>query len=233
MKFKDGLLGDARYLPAHPGRVGGLIDPFAIVVHTTDMPPEDFGALLASWQSRPAAGDCAHFVIGRTPADGLVQMVPINRNANHAGGAHSGWFISGGGLNEYRDHPNEVSVGIELHCAGRVRLDSGWRCVDGHTLTGAAIPASDVIPDPDLPGYGWHRVTDWQYQQLDALITTLFAVMSQVPAGLRAVSQAQVPAPWAIGAGRVVGHCSLDFLEREDPHQPTMQRIRALYGRSG
>lgn len=229
MKFNQGILDAAAHRPAHPGRIGGPITPCAITVHTTDMPPEDFGALVASWQEHPAAGDCAHFVIGRTPADGLVQMVPISHNANHAGGPRHGWFVDAKG-NQW--HPNELSVGIEIHCAGRVRKNSFWRCVDGSTLTGAAIPASDVISDPEHPGYGWHCVTDWQYQQLEALITALFGVMAPVPTGLHAVSPSQTPAPWAVLAGRVCGHCSLDFAEREDPHQPTMQWLRALYGSS-
>lgn len=227
MNFKDGLCDAAKYLPACPARVGEAIDPMTVVAHTTDMPPETFDALLASWQKTPGKGDCAHFVIGRTPADGLVQLVPINRNANHAGGDHHGWIIEGG----KRWHPNEASVGIELHCAGRVELNhlGCWYSIEDGT-SGKPIPASDVIPDPDRPGRGWHCVTEWQYQTLEALITALLATMRAPHGVIEGRSPWQTPAPWAVGSGRVLGHCSLDFLEREDPHQPTMQRIRALYG---
>lgn len=228
MNFKDGVCDAAKYLPACPARVGGPIDPFAIVVHTTDEPPEAWPALIANTQKSPGRGNAEHFFIGRDESDGLIQVVPIDRNANHAGGDHHGWFTEGG----RRWHPNDASIGIELHCAGRVAQNhlGYWYSVEDGAPSGLPISSSDVIQDFTRPGRGWHCVTAWQYAQLDALIAALLSEMRPLRGRLDVQSPSQTPAAWAVGTGRVVGHCSLDFLEREDPHQPTMQHISAING---
>jgi hypothetical protein len=225
----------AQHMPAFPGRIGGAIDPFAVVVHTTDMVPEDFGALLQGWTTALGKGDCAHFVIGRDADDGVVQLVPITNNANHAGSdslSHPhGWFLVPG---QQPKHPNSVSVGIELHCAGGwwgaggvKQINGAWRFMENGAPHGAAIPDSDVIPDPQHPGLGWHTVTDYQYQQLDLLLRGLEAALAPLPQGCVAQSVSQQPEAWAIfPTGRRVGHVSLDAYNRSDPWPPTCDWLR-------
>jgi hypothetical protein len=74
----------ARRQPAHPGRVGGRCTPWAVVVHTTDMAPGTWDGLMRRLQRDAGRGAGAHFWLGRTPEQGLVQSVAVDRNANHA-----------------------------------------------------------------------------------------------------------------------------------------------------
>jgi hypothetical protein len=222
--FNDGWWSLARRTPADPGRIGGEIAPFAVVVHTTDMVPESWDALLRQWTTETGPGDCAHFIIGRDADHGIAQLAPVNRNANHAGGPGHGSFVAG----EQVWHPNSVAVGIEVHCAGGVQsVDGNWRLIEDGQPQGAPIPDADVIPDPQRPGRGWHRVTDYQYQQLGALLEGLETVLGALPDGCVARSIEQPP-PWAIfPTGRRVGHVSLDARNRADPWPPTCDWIRA------
>lgn len=220
-----GWWSDAQKRPAHPDRVGGPISAFSAVVHTTDMLEDEFDALLDATAKRRGAGNAYHFLIGRNASQGVVQCVPIDRNANHAGGPSHGVLVTPKGK---AYHPNLVCVGIELHCAGGVRKVEGrWRLVEGGKAHGRPIPDDDVIPDPNRPGRGWHRVTDYQYGRLSALLKSLDAIMPPAPFGLVARSTSQTPAEWALPRdGRVVGHCSLDFARRSDPWPPTMDWLR-------
>jgi hypothetical protein len=222
--FKDGWWSLARRNPAFAGRIGGVIAPFAVVVHTTDMAPESWDDLLVAWTTRLADGACAHFLIGRDSASGIVQLAPITNNANHAGGNGHGSFVAG----QQSWHPNLVSVGIELHCAGDVhQIDGDWRLVENGVAQGGAIPNDDVIPDPQRPGRGWHNVTDYQYQQLGALLDGLENVLAALPAGCVAHS-IEPPQPYGIFAtGRRVGHVSLHAAQRGDPWPPTCDWMRA------
>jgi N-acetylmuramoyl-L-alanine amidase CwlA len=121
---------------AHRDHVGGAIAPFAVVVHTTDMTPESFDGLVHRWGTEVGEGNGAHFIIGRSEVQGVIQLVPINRNANHAGGEQSGSFVAG----TQHWQPNHVAVGIELHCAGGLRQHDGrWRLFEKGVPTGAAI----------------------------------------------------------------------------------------------
>src|SRR5215831_15402770 len=222
--FKDGWWSLAQQRPAFPGRIGAAIQPFAVVVHTTDMTPETLDGLLHRWTTEAGLGDCAHFVIGRDADSGLVQLAPITNNANHAGGSGHGSFVAG----TQSWHPNTVSVGIEIHCAGAVRQVGGaWRLVDGGVPQGAALPDEDVVPDPHRPGRGWHKVTDYQYEQLAALLDGLEGELSELPAGCVARSIEQPPAYGVFASGRMVGHVSLHAAQRGDPWPPTCDWMRA------
>jgi len=223
--FTDGWWSAATRRDAFAGRIGGAIVPFAVVVHTTDMTPETWDSLLRNWTTELGDGSCANFAIGRDAAAGVVQLAPITKNGNHAGGVGHGSFVAG--AQEW--HPNSVSVGIELHCAGLVhKVGGAWRLVEGGAPTGAAIPDDDVIPDPDHAGRGWHRVTDYQYQQLRALLDGLETVLAPLPAGCVAHSIEQPPAYALFATGRRVGHVSLDAAHRGDPWPPTCDWMRAL-----
>jgi hypothetical protein len=222
--FTNGWWSLAQQRPAIAGRIGGAIDPFAVVVHTTDMVPESFTTLINSWTTSVGLGDCAHFVIGRDASDGLVQLAPITSNANHAGGPGHGSFVAG----QQSWHPNLVSVGIEVHCAGAVRQVNGdWRLVEDGVPQGSPIPADDVILDPDRPGRGWHKVTDYQYQQLGALLDGLESVLTALPAGCVATSIEAPPAYGVFATGRRVGHVSLHAAQRGDPWPATCDWMRA------
>ena len=220
----NGWLDGVYHRDAHPGRVGGPIAPFAIVVHTTDVPPEAWSAMMARLQNELGAGDGAHFWIGRDAAAGVVQTVPILRNANHAGGPHHGWFVDGDGN---RIHPNLCAIGIEIHCAGDVaKFSDGWHSLDGHTPTGAVIPESDVVLDPQRPGRGWHVVTPYQLEQLGMLLDTLETALAPAPAGLHAISPWEAPPAYGVIGGRIVGHVSLDARDRADPWPQAMAWLR-------
>lgn len=220
--WTDGWWAHATKRPAHHGRVGGPIWPFSVVVHTCDMVPEDFAALITAWTSQPGVGACAHFVIGASQLEGVVQLVSIAHNGNHAGGPEHGVFMDQSGR---KYHPNTVAVGIELHRAGGVHLVSGqWRLVEDGKPHGLPIPSSEVIPDPARPSRGWHRVTDYQYERLESLLGDLERVLEPMPAGLVACSTVERVPDWGVPRNaRVVGHVTLDPQHRSDPWPPTMK----------
>ena len=223
--FSGGWCSLATRRDAHPSRIGGAITPFAIVLHTTDMVPGSFNGLIHRWQTEAGKKNGAHFVIGRDETQGTVQLASIYNNIGHAGdntgGTTHGNFVSG--TNTW--HPNNVSVGIEIHCAGGVRQHEGeWRLFEspGHGMPAVpkyeALAESDVIPDPARPGRGWHTVTDYQYRQLEALLAGLDATLADLPQGCVAQSRTQQPQPWGVfNDGRVVGHVSLDAGNKSDP----------------
>ena len=226
VRWQSGWWVGAAQRKAHPGRVGGPIGPFATVVHTTDMLPEEWDALLNAWTTKPSDGACAHFLIGRDASHGVVQLVAVNRNANHAGGPGHGVFDTATAKNI---HPNTVTVGIELHCAGGVRMvGAAWRLVEDGKAHGMPIPAFDVIADPQRPGRGWHVVTDYQRAQLAALLVDLELVLAPMPPGLVARSTGEAVPSWGVPkSGRVVGHVSLDPTHRSDPWPATMAWLNA------
>lgn len=222
--FSDGWWSLATQREAHAGRIGGDIRPFAIVVHTTDQPAETWNALIRNWTSKAGNGSCAHFALGRSPDEGVVQLASIYRNGNHAGGPGHGSFVAGG----QSWHPNLVSVGIEIHCAGAVRqIDGSWRFYEDGAPHGQPIPDEEVITDPRRPGRGWHVVTDYQYQQLDALLDGLEAAIDTMPEGCVAQSIEQPPDWGVFPTGRIVGHVSLTASRRGDPWPPTCDWLRA------
>ena len=171
--FTNGLWSLAHQVTAFAGRIGGAITPFAAVVHTTDESPDAWDGRVTEWTTSSGQGECAHFLIGRDQAHGVVQFASVFRNANHAGGAGHGSFVAG----SQSWHPNDVSVGIELHNNGRLKMfDSGWRRYEYDSSSkkyiphGTAIDVNDVILDSAKPGFGWHKVTDYQLEQLGKLL---------------------------------------------------------------
>lgn len=230
----NGWYSRARKLPANPGRVGGYITAFANVDHTTDMHPDHWDALLRSLVNNVGRGNGAHFYLGRTPEQGLVQAVAITRNGNHAGGPTGGYFTSKGGTK--RHHPNLVSTGIEVHAGGALRkIGSDWRWGQHSSKTktwvaaGAPIPAEDVILDPVRPGRGYHRWTEYQIATLQKLHEDLDIALTPAPADLQAHPGGQEAVPkWGVPAtARFVGHVSLDPTNRSDPWPDGMERLNA------
>lgn len=229
-RWTNGWWHSAIQAPAHPGRIGGAIRPWSVVLHTTDMIPSSFGDLITAWTTKAGVGACAHFVIGRDHVDGVRQLVPINRNGNHAGGPGHGWFCASG----QNYHPNLVSVGIEIHNAGGLRLVQGeWRWGEdrgdgkGWQPHGPSFNAVDVELDPVHPFRGWHRVTDYQYEQLELLLTELEDVLAKMPPSVIARSAPETAPAWAdIKSARIVGHVDLDAANRSDPWPPVLRWLR-------
>lgn len=218
----------AKQTPAHPGRIGGPIAPWSTVFHTTDMLPGTFAAILNRLQTEKGAGNAAHFYIGRCASEGVHQVAPITRNANHAGGPGHGSYRTAA----KNFHPNLVAVGIEVHNAGGLRLvDKQWRWGERvnriWTPIGPAFDPAEVEIDPIHPLRGWHRFTPWQLAALDQLLTDLEKVLAPMPAGAVAVSAPEKAPAWAdVKSARIVGHCDLDAANRSDPWPPGMRWLR-------
>jgi len=128
---------------------GGELAPRFLVIHYTA------GASLDSsvrWMQQRQAQASAHLVIGR---DGtVVQMVPFNRIAWHAG--RSSW----GGL----DGLNRHSLGIELDNWGHLTRRGADRWV---SWMGREIDPSEVMEATHrhgAPSGGWHTFTPVQVE---------------------------------------------------------------------
>ncbi|MFP4518964.1 MAG: N-acetylmuramoyl-L-alanine amidase [Oceanicaulis sp.] len=139
----------------------GVITPRFLVIHYTAGRSLDSSV---AWFKQKQAKASAHLVIGRN--GDLVQMVPFNRKAWHAG--RSSW----NGVDGLNTH----SVGIELDNAGELSRTEGgaWRAWFGETYKD-----KDVLTAPhrhDGPGAGasgWHVFTR---EQLDTLMEAAAAL---------------------------------------------------------
>lgn len=223
--WMGGIWIGARHIAAHPHRMGGVIAPMTIVDHTTDMADEDWDALVQAFSTKPGDGACCHFLVGKSEAQGVVQFVPISRNANHAGGPGHGVYIDDG----HEIHPNLLAIGIEFHCAGgQVRLiGDRWRYVEDGKIHGAPIASENVEPDPQRPGRGWQKLTPYQEYVRGRLHADLELVLQPMHPGLRAVSKGEaVPAWGKPRSTRIVGHVSLDPEHRSDPWPNGMRALR-------
>lgn len=236
--WQDGWYLGAIRRPSHEGRWGKAIIPRGRVTHTTDMLPSTFDPLIRNWSRDRGRGNGAHFLLGRTPDQGLVQLCPINRNGNHAGGpivngkAVCGFIEMGG----KRVHPNTLYVGMEVHCAGRLDLVKGqWRACnrvkDAKTgkvtlvPKGEAIPSLDVEVDDKRPERGWHKPTTFQLDQLALLYRDMDPHLKPFPADAKIIPSGEVPA-WAVARTlRDVGHISLDPVRKSDPGPQLMAWI--------
>jgi len=228
----DGWHRDARRADAHPGRLGPPITPWGVVVHETQMHPDTFEALIRRTQRVAGAGNCYHFVIGREPGQ-LVQVAPISRNANHAGGTPHGWIQGeneGGTLRKY--HPNSVTVGIELHCAGLLSLVRGqWRVMDGGAPRGAPIPDVDVDFRGSSTGIrAEHRPTGWQLDQLDSLLRDLiWGGLAERPAGALSIVPSGEPRAHLPRLARralpIWAHRELSPDRKTDPSSVTLEYL--------
>lgn len=227
--FLDGWYHAAIRCPAWPGRVGGTIDPYITVVHTTDTYPGGMAAILRSWATTTGKGNAANFLLGRGPntaeakdypTGGLAQMIPITRNGNHAGGG--GTFVVGG----KPVHPNTVSVGIEIDCAGRLgKPRNGKFFYPGSLRT---IPDEDVFVD--AKGVGWHKVTEYQYGILDTLLRDLQASYRTPPGVISILPKGTYKdngVPWGEMTGQIVGHVSLNPTDKTDPGPQTVAWLSA------
>lgn len=220
-EFKTGWWSLAAAKKMHAGRIGRGIVPKTLIVHTTDMRPGTFGALVSNWTTQPGRGNGAHFLIGKSAADGVVQFCPIHLNANHAGGPNPGGFrLPGGSI----VNPNVCSVGVELDNAGRLKKDAkGWY----HPDSGYRFDAADVYVDEK--GRGWEKVTEYQMVQLKLLWTALKMTLKPWPAGSAVAPNATYASQGAsyaeAASPALIGHASTNPINKSDPGPQVMKEI--------
>lgn len=221
--LQAGLWNQARQTPAHPDRVGGVIRPRGLVVHTTDTYPGAFETIVRRWTSERGRGNGAHFMIGRTPTDGVVQFVSIFKNGNHAGGPNHGYVRLPDGTTL---HPNLAYVGVEVDAAGALKGRGGKFY---HSDTGREVPAADVVVDP--AGRPWHKVTDYQMTMLAALWRDLYPVTVPFPTGTALQIDASYDSqgvPWAKPRYvNLVAHASLNPIQKTDPGPQVMEWMKS------
>jgi len=105
-----------------------------------------------SWFQNPEAQASSHLIIDRDGA--IVQMVPFNRRAWHAGKSTWGNLE---GMNQY-------SIGIELVNAGKLRKNSSGQWVN---WANKVIPTNDVTVAKhknESTDAGWHEYPDAQIE---------------------------------------------------------------------
>lgn len=242
----DGYLKSARRCKAHPTRVGGEIDAMCIVVHTTDCGPGTMQGILKRWHEETGEGCAATFMLGRReatpeeiatepyPSCGVVQMVSIKYNANHAGGSRkvNGAFVPYHGnfkIDGKIVHPNSCTNGIEIDNAGRLIKSHGvWY----HTDSGRSFTDAEVFVDER--GKGWELVTDYQLTQLGMLIDALDAQLAHFPDGVEVVPNGNHDSNgvgWAKTAQtRVVAHATLDPNNKTDCGPQVWAYLQKRYG---
>lgn len=127
---------------------GAAISPLYLIVHYTAGPSLESSV---QWFKNRAANASAHLVIGR---DGtIVQMVPFNRKAWHAGRSRWGELR---GLNSY-------SIGIELDNAGKLqRLNNQWAAWFGQTYPDKEV--MEAVHKHESTLAGWHVFPELQLQ---------------------------------------------------------------------
>lgn len=232
----SGYWPGARIVPAHPGRVGPTIKPTGGIIHTTDTLVGSMGAIVNSWAHNGPQiingvwhnTDCANMIIPARASDGPpVQMVPWDRNANHAGGLDHGMYTAPNGS---AVHPNTCCFGIELEAPGRLR----WipDTVGGHWMhpdTGHVIDPSQVFVDSS--GHGWGLITPYQ---LDTLAGVLGDLVPQlyIPGPGRITTTGTYAAnqvPWAAcpDSAIITGHASSNPVQKTDPGPQIMAWIAA------
>ncbi len=237
--FGLGWYNKATSVGAHPSRVGGPIDPGAVVVHTTDMRPNDFDALVRAWTTRPGPA-CAHFIIGRTSKQGLVQLTSILRNGNHAGGpvrngaAQHGWW--GDSKTGRRIHPNHLSVGIEVHAAGLLKWLDPAKTVAGYVEGGKIrekFSGDEIYVDSLVRP--WHAVTPYQLATLEELLSDLQPALNPrgglEPRPLQPFlkNRSAWDTSYAVpGSNTLVGHASLSPGRKMDPGPQIMAFINHI-----
>lgn len=230
----DGWDADAIHWPVHERRIGAVIEPIGAVVHSTDMSPDSFVGLLNKWKKERGEGNAATYLIGRgpntaapgaTPNGGLVQLAPVTRNTNHAGGfqGYHGWLVKNG---KRVAHPNAAYVGIELHGHGLLKKGK-----DKWLAGNMVYDPEDVFVDDR--GRGWHRFTDYQFDVLGTLLDALDGFCRPVPDGWTIKPHGDYRrngVPWApLGFVRFTTHVELDPTRKLDPGPQVTQWLRERY----
>ncbi|MFI8615973.1 N-acetylmuramoyl-L-alanine amidase [Acidovorax sp. NPDC077693] len=134
------------------------ISPIYLVIHFTAGTKLN-GAV--SWFQNPDAQASAHLVIDRDGS--IVQMVPFDRRAWHAGKSRWGNLE---GMNQY-------SIGIELVNAGKLRKNAAGEWL---TWSGKVVPPEEVsvaIHKDEAIESGWHEYSAAQIEAAKAVSVLL------------------------------------------------------------
>lgn len=217
-----GFYNGATRVNAHPWRVGAVISPEVITVHTTDTTAGTTAAIVHSQSTTPGKGECEHFIIDRSGK--FTQLISIYRNANHAGGSpRHGWFAT---QYDSHIHPNTIAVGIEVENGGYLGHPINGKWI--HPDTKREIASSDV--QVDARGVGWHKPTDVQLATLITLLTILNRTIKPMRPGLYITPNGTYKengVPWAeVKSPRVHAHASLDPTQKTDCGPFILQRLR-------
>ena len=119
----------------------GVVNPLYLIIHFTAGTTADSAI---SWFKKSDSKASAHLIIDRDGS--IVQMVPFNRKAWHAG--ESSW----GNLNGINQH----SIGVELVNAGKLQRTGGSQWVNWSKRT---VPSSEVTVarhKNETTEAGWH-----------------------------------------------------------------------------
>jgi N-acetyl-anhydromuramyl-L-alanine amidase AmpD len=214
--------------PMHSGRVGPAIVPKGIIWHYTAMTENTELALVAAWQQNRGRGNGATFLVRRNGQ--VIQLAPIDKNSNHAGGTSTGRvYFTGRGEHPSDSpghHPNSVCIGVELSNPGRVRRVNGeWRVA----YTGAdVVPVEEsvypIVTDEALrmftktDKWGWVDYTEAQYKAAREIViaSALTGVVDEPCLVRRKKVNGKDYGEVSVGSMRL-GHCDLDPSRKDDP----------------
>lgn len=228
-----GWYGRAKRVDAHPNRIGAAIAPRGFVFHTTDMLEDTFDGLVRRTAGEGGDGAGYHWLIGRSPAQGVIQMTSAYRNGNHAGGSKvvNGQRIPWHGNLKLADgtlvHPNTWYLGCEVHNGGYL----GRRTAKGfvHRDSGRVVPDDDVFVDSR--GIGWHKITPYQFDQLARLWAAARKILKPIPAGAVVMPNGTYAANGALWATtktpQLLGHVTFDPNNKTDPGPQGIDWINA------
>jgi hypothetical protein len=215
-------------VPMHTGRVGPVIKPRGIIWHYTAMLESTELPLVTAWQQNRGKGNGATFLVRRNGQ--IIQLAPITKNSNHAGGSSTGriYFTGSARDNERTTpwHPNSVCIGVELSNPGRVRRDDrGWRIA----YTGAdRVPVDEsvykIVSDESLKmftksaNWGWVEYTQEQrIAAVEIIVACGIAGVRDEPAIVkRKKINGKEYGEVSIGSMRL-GHEDLDPSRKSDP----------------
>lgn len=200
MHFKDHKLVGVLFDPAR--WIGGEIIPEIVVLHDTASRLEEGSA--ADFLKDNEAKVSVQFIV---EIDGsIIQQVPVNRRANHAGKSHY----------HGRKHCNGFSVGIEIVNVGRMTKNGA----DALTWFGQAFDIQEHgIQEINTPEHGaglWMPYPEVQLIAVQRLLTALFSDVETLK---------DIVSHWYISPGRKVDtnplfpldHIRARVLGRDDP----------------
>ncbi len=134
------------------------LSPIYLIMHYTAGPTLE-GAV--SWFLNPTAQASAHVVIGR---DGqIVQMVPFNKMAWHAG--KSSWGLL--------ESMNRYSIGIELVNAGKLRKRADGKWINWANNVIPEDEATVATHKDETSPAGWQEYTQLQIDTAIKVASTL------------------------------------------------------------
>jgi N-acetylmuramoyl-L-alanine amidase len=200
-RIRDGLLEGADFLEAKA--VGGFISPEIVVLHDTASRLEPRRA--ANYLANNSRKVSAHFVI---ELDGsLVQLVPVDRRANHAGRSN---YLGRSGCNHF-------SIGIEIVNPGRM---TRFNQAEAQAWYGERFDIEEYgIQEVETDEHGFGLWMPYREAQINTLITLLETLFDQI------TNLKDIVTHWYVSPGRKVDTNPLFPLEhvrsrifgREDP----------------